>query len=217
MIDMGCGIGGTLFHLAETFQASHFLGITISQRQYDTAVGIAASRNLSDRCRFVRGDFQSMALGEPADAIVAIESFVHSESTDRFFTSASNHLREGGYLMIADDFLARGASQLGRRTQRAVAAFKEGWRLQSLCTAKECLGAGEVCGLSPRKDLDLSDLIRLGRVRDRVIALFSPLFRLLGLVDVPFFGNMIGGNALQVGLREGFLRYQLLVLQKRGR
>ena len=29
-----------------------------------------------------------------------------------------------------------------------------------------------------------------------------------------FFGNMIGGNALQIGLREGFLSYRMLSFRK---
>jgi hypothetical protein len=36
----------------------------------------------------------------------------------------------------------------------------------------------------------------------------------LGLGRIPFYGNMIGGNALQIGLREGVLRYELLVLRR---
>jgi hypothetical protein len=38
----------------------------------------------------------------------------------------------------------------------------------------------------------------------------------VGLARFPFYGDMIGGHALQVGLREGFLRYQLLVFGRRG-
>jgi hypothetical protein len=36
----------------------------------------------------------------------------------------------------------------------------------------------------------------------------------LQLVGIPFFGNMIGGNALQMGLRGGYLKYHMLVLRK---
>jgi hypothetical protein len=52
----------------------------------------------------------------------------------------------------------------------------------------------------------------------RVSGLFElrPLFARLGLARRPFFGNIIGGGALQVGLREGFIRYQLLVLRRDG-
>jgi hypothetical protein len=48
-----------------------------------------------------------------------------------------------------------------------------------------------------------------------LIAVVAPLFERLGLAGVPFFGNMIGGNALQIGLREGLLRYRMLSFRRR--
>jgi hypothetical protein len=49
------------------------------------------------------------------------------------------------------------------------------------------------------------------------VALASPVAASLGLARVPFYGNMIGGNALQIGLREGFLKYRLLVFRQAAR
>ena len=66
-------------------------------------------------------------------------------------------------------------------------------------------------------DTDLTGLIRLGRPRDRAVALLCPLIRMLGIGDVPVFGNMIGGNALQNGIREGVLTYRLLRFRREPR
>ena len=214
VVDMGCGVGGTAFQLAESFPDSRFVGVTISQQQYDIAVRLTAQRNLGDRCRFVRDDFQTIELDGKADVIVAIESFVHSDSGESFFRAATRHLRDGGYLMVADDFLTWSRARLNDAARRHVEDFKTGWRLPSLCTVEECVRAAEGCELELSKDSELSNLIRLGRRRDRAIERLSPLFRRLKLIGVPFFGNMIGGNALQVGLREGFLQYRLLVMKK---
>ena len=67
--------------------------------------------------------------------------------------------------------------------------------------------------------MDLTPLTRQGtRLRDRLVALANPaLARLDGdgaLSSMPFFGNLIGGHALQVGLGEGLLEYRLLVFRK---
>ena len=216
VVDMGCGVGGTVFQLAETFPDSRFVGVTISQRQYDIAVRLTAQRNLGNRCRFVRGDFQTIELDVKANLIVAIESFVHSDSAESFFTAATKHLWDGGYLMVADDFLTESWSRLNDATQCHVEDFKMGWRLPSLCTVEECVHAAEKCDLEMATDTELSNLIRLDRLRDRVIKRLSPLFQRLNLISVPLFGNMIGGNALQIGLRKGFLQYHLLVMKKQG-
>lgn len=214
ILDMGCGVGGTLFRLAESFPRGQLNGVTISRKQIDIARRLAAQKGLQSRCQFHLGDFQSTKIEVEADVIVAVESFVHAESPARFFGSAVEQLRVGGHLLLADDFLHPDAKALGERPRRYVADFQAGWRVPGLCTPDACRAAAAAVGLDIVGERDLTDLIRLGRPRDRAIALLSPVLRRLGLVDVPFLGNMIGGNALQVGLREGFLKYRFLVFRR---
>ncbi len=214
VVDMGCGVGGTLFYLAETLPDSRFVGVTISARQHAKAVRLNDRKGLGTRCRFILADFQEVDLEVQADVIVAVESFVHSDSIERFLEAMAGHLRGAGYLFVADDFLSLEASRLSVHAQRQIADFKAGWHVPSLCTVEGFTQAAAQYGFTPVRSLELSNLIRLARPRDRVIARLSPLFRRLNLIDVPFLGNMIGGNALQIGLRERFLRYHLLVLQK---
>jgi SAM-dependent methyltransferase len=216
VIDMGCGVGGTVFHLAGAFPNARFVGVTISPRQRDIAVRLTKERDLEERCRFLEGDFQNTDLGGVADLIVAIEAFVHSDSPQRFFAAAAAHLNEGGFAILVDDFLADN-SDVGEAARGHIAKLREGWRLPTLCTVGECVRSAELYGLRLIREVDLTELIRLGRPRDRLIAFMSPLFDRLGLTRLPFFGNMVGGNALQIGLRHGFLRYHLVLFQKEAR
>jgi len=216
VIDMGCGVGGTVFYLADAFSHARFLGVTISPRQRDIAARLANERDLEERCRFVEDDFQSADLGGVADLVIAIEAFGHSDSPQRFFAAAAAHLKEGGFAILVDDFLAD-YSDLGKAAHGHIARLRKGWRLPTLCTGGECMRSAERCGLRLIKEVDLTDLIRLGRWRDRLIASVSPLFEKLGLTGLPFFGNMVGGNALQIGLRDGFLRYRLVLLRREAR
>jgi SAM-dependent methyltransferase len=210
VLDFGCGVGGTLFHLARAFPNSRLLGVTISRRQWQIAHRLRARQRLEARCTFELTDFQTMRLGTRADVALAVEAFVHSDAPERFFESAAAHLRPGGRLFLVDDFLTREASALGSSEQRHVERFRSGWRATSLCTVESCVRAAGRFGLELEKSTDLSGLIRPGRLRDRVIARLSPLFARLRLHGIPFFGNMIGGDALQSGLRQGFLEYRLL-------
>ncbi len=215
ILDMGCGVGGTLFRLADSFPQGQLHGITISPKQCDLANHLASKKGLQDRCRVHLGDFQSARLEVEADAIVAVESFVHAGSPERFFTWAADHLRAGGHLMLADDFLGPDLRPLDDSQRRHVADFQAGWRVPGLGTVEDCVRAAAELGLEPVSDTDLTPLIRLGRPRDLAIALLCPVFRRLGLARVPFFGNMIGGNALQTGLREGLFTYRFLVFRRR--
>jgi SAM-dependent methyltransferase len=215
ILDFGCGVGGTLLHVAERFRGARLTGVTISGKQVERARRLARRRGLAERCEFVLGDFQSVDLGRGADVVVAVESFVHAASTDAFLANAVRHLGEQGRLMIVDDFLASAQGTLDARQRRRVEQLRSGWRVPSLCSADDLVVAAARHGLGLERRVDLTPLTRPGsRLRDRFTAIASPLMAGLGLARMPFCGNLIGGNALQIGLREGFLRYQLLTFRK---
>lgn len=217
ILDFGCGVGGTLFHLAERFRGARLHGITVSRRQVEIAERLARKLGHADRCTFSLGDFQTAELDLRADVIVAVESFTHCDSADAFFASAASHLREGGRLILADDFLASPWDSLDARQRLRVQELRTGWRVPAICTRESLVEAAGARGLGVERTVDLTAHTRPGsRVRDRLVAALSPLLARLGLGRFPFYGNTIGGNALQIGLREGFLRYELLVLRRPG-
>jgi len=231
ILDLGCGVGGTVFHLAESFPGARLQGITISARQVEFAERLAVRRDLADRCSFSHADFEGMAqlrwgrgeataldsAGDPrADAIVAIESFVHASSRTHFLGTAAALLEGGGVLILVDDFLARPREELARIARLRVREFEAGWRLGSLCSVDELAESAIRAGLEVEEVADLTSLVRLDRLRDRVLAAAGPLLHAVGLVGIPVFGNMIGGNGLRAGLRDGYLRYCAVVLRGRG-
>ena len=211
LLDMGCGVGGTVFGLAERWPRATLHGVTISSRQVARARALAAALGVGARCTFALADFQADDVGRDFDVVVAIESFVHSDAPGRFFEAAARALRPGGMLIVVDDFLSAPLDGLDARRRRLVRDFREGWRVPSVGTPEECEAAASSVGLTVRASLDLSGLVRLRRLRDRVIAFLSPAFRAMGLTGIPFFGNMIAGDALRIGLQEGFLSYRMHV------
>ncbi|MEX2047662.1 MAG: class I SAM-dependent methyltransferase [Chloroflexota bacterium] len=215
VLDFGCGVGGTLFHLADRFPRARLAGVTVSARQVDIARGLAERRGVAERCSFLHGDFQTADLGLIADAVVAVESFAHSESASAFAENAARHLRPGGTLLLVDDFVAFEADALDERRRAWLERFRRGWLVPAICTVERFVREAGTHGLVLERRFDLTPLVRPGsRARDRLSAAVSPLLERLGLARFPFCGNMIGGNALQVGLREGFLRHELLILRQ---
>jgi len=215
IVDFGCGVGGTLFRLAERFSHARFTGVTVSAKQAAVAERLARDRRLAGRCSFSLGDFQTIDLGVRADALLAIESFVHSASPETFVASAARHLRVGGLLLVVDDFLTAEVASLTYRQRIAVDELRAGWRIPALCTVDRFVAAAAAQHLHPVRSTDLTPLTRPGsRLRDRLTAAVSPLAAGLGLERMPFWGNVIGGHALQVGLRDGFVTYRMLVLEK---
>lgn len=215
VVDFGCGVGGTLFRLAEHLPAARLVGVTVSPRQREIGEALAAELGHADRCEIVVGDFDVKDLGLRADAIVAVESFAHSASAPAFLANAARHLRPGGRLIVVDDFLAHDEARLGPRERLQVDRLRAGWRVPALCTARDFERAAAGQGLGHEKLVDLTPLTRPGRrLRDRAVAVVAPLMAAFGLTGIPFCGNVVGGNALQVGLREGFIHYTLVTLRK---
>lgn len=226
ILDMGCGVGGTMFHLADAIPGSRLHGITISETQSQLANRLARERGLDGRCRIHKGDFESATLGVSAHVIVAIESFVHGSRPEAVLRWAADHLRPDGRILLVDDFIAAppresadggepaDGAPIDEVRERCIDDFRSGWRAPGVCTVESLTRAAAKEGLELVSNEDLTPLIRLGRPRDRVIALISPLLRRLGLARIPLFGNMIGGNALQAGLRTGVFHYRFVELKK---
>jgi SAM-dependent methyltransferase len=215
--DLGCGVGGTLFHLAPLWPGAALAGITISATQRDRAEREAHRRGLAPRCRFVQADFtENPEQGQPpADVVIAIESHVHAASAAQFLSGAARFLRPGGLLMIVDDMLVRPETAMPAAERHRLAAFREGWRLGHVPDRDGILTSATDAGFDVLETLDLTPLIRLDRLRDRMLHVAGPLAHRLTLNRWPIFGNMIGGDALTRLYRMGAMRYTCLTLRRR--
>jgi cyclopropane fatty-acyl-phospholipid synthase-like methyltransferase len=104
VVDLGCGVGGSLCYLAERLPISG-TGITLSDVQQRLATARIRQAGCSHRVRCSVGDFCALpAEMAQADLAFAIESFVHGPAPDRFFAQCGALVRPGGLLLICDDF-----------------------------------------------------------------------------------------------------------------
>jgi SAM-dependent methyltransferase len=209
--DLGCGVGGTLFHLAGHWPEAALTGVTISAVQVRLARQLAASRGLDTRCHFVEGDFTRALPRAGADLALAIESHVHAPDAASFLRAAQAHLRPGGVLLVVDDMLARPPASPAEA--RLLDAFRRGWRLGHVPTVEGLEAEARALGFEPAGSRDLSGMLRLDRWRDRALRGLGPLADALGLGRWPVFANMIGGNALTQAHRRGLMCYRLVVFR----
>lgn len=222
VLDLGCGVGGTLFDLAARFPEGRLHGLTLSRRQAELGRELAEERGLGERCSVHLGDFEQ---AEPAlelsrvqaEAVVSVEALAHARDARAFFRTAAARLRwPGGVLIVVDDFLAREEPEMAGPELRLVRDFTAGWRLGTLRTPRGVAALAADARLELVDDRDLTPLVRIGRPRDLAIRAIAPLLSLLGLTRVPFFGNMVGGNALQAGIRKGVFGYRMLTFELAG-
>jgi membrane glycosyltransferase/cyclopropane fatty-acyl-phospholipid synthase-like methyltransferase len=212
--DLGCGVGGTLFHLAQHWPDAALCGVTISAEQVAIARNHATARGLEERCLFVRSDFTLPMTLPPADLVIAIESHVHAPDAGAFLTAARRHLRPDGVLVIVDDLLAAPEAELTAAQRLRVAAFKRGWRLGHVPARDALVAQAATLGFAPVGTTDLTPLLRLNRWRDLALRAVGPVADAFGLSRLPLFGNMIGGNALTESYRAGVMRYSMVLLRR---
>ncbi len=217
VLDLGCGVGATMVRLARDMDAC-VTGVTISKVQAEIGAKWIAAEELAERCDVICGDFAELPAEPCYHAMVGIESVVHSPSLAELITSLAMRLYPGGRIVLCDDWMTDKDRGLHVREQ-CLEQFRTGWRIGSLHTVAEFAAMSERAGLRLVNDVDLTGYLRLGRPRDRVVDLVVRGSGVLSwvrdrMVEKPFWANMIGGSALQVGLSRRWLEYHLLVLQR---
>jgi tocopherol O-methyltransferase len=209
--DLGCGVGGSIVYLAARLTAK-FVGVTISGVQAEMANTILRERGLADRCRVVEGSYLDRTLlsgGRHPRMLYAIESFVHGTDHDQFFAATAGAAREDDTLVICDDFLSEDAGE----EDRWVNEYRDRWHVSTLLTRGELTRAAGRSGWTVETVKDLSDTVEIGRPRDRLVRLVTALARPVGPSGA-FWDNLFGGNALQVGLEKGLIRYLFITLRR---
>ena len=213
VLDLGCGVGGSLFYLAHHLPMQA-VGVTLSPVQVELAKQTAQALQLEGQCRFVEADFLHLPALDPHAAVFAIESFVHCPDAERFFTAVSAVLPSGGRLLLCDDFLSSSAPRrLDRKAKRFLAEFQRGWHVRSLITTAQAQTYAANAGLRLIDDRDLTPYLALRRPWDRFIAVCVSLGRGLPL-RAPWWLNWIGGHAAQTCLLSGLVDYRFVVFEK---
>lgn len=211
VVDLGCGVGASLCYLAERMPIRG-TGITLSSAQAQMARQFIAAGGLSERVECLEGDFTNLPPTiQPADLAYAIESFVHGPAPERFFEQSHRLLKPGGRLLICDDVKTGESSA---ESARVVEEFTRGWHINTLLTRDDMIAMARTAGFEHESSADLTPLLELDRPRDRAIAVSVALLKWL-----PYAGDrydyVIGGDALQTCLANGWIRYEVNVFRSR--
>lgn len=102
ILDVGCGLGGTLASLNERFADLDLIGVNIDPRQLERAADTVKPQHgnrirfaLADACRldFPPGSF---------DVVLAVECIFHFDRRSDFFSGAARALKPGGRIALSD-------------------------------------------------------------------------------------------------------------------
>ncbi len=214
ILDLGCGVGSTLFYLNEHFAGkAKYTGVTISNKQVAIAKDI--NQKLGYSCQFMQADFLQLPPLPPINFAYAIEAFIHAPDAASFFEESARVLEKGGKLVLIDDFLTEKGnySNLPAKQKQWLEDVAKGWMAGSLITTKNIEKIALTHRLKLTENQDLTPHLELRRPRDQFIEV---LVKLLGKLAYhsQYFRSLRGGDALQKCLLNGLLEYRMLVFEK---
>jgi SAM-dependent methyltransferase len=102
IVDVGCGLGGTIASLNERFSDLDMIGVNIDARQLERAARTVKPAN-GNRIRWVEADACALPFAEKSfDVVLAVECIFHFPSRAAFFAGAARVLSPGGRLALSD-------------------------------------------------------------------------------------------------------------------
>jgi len=113
VLDVGCGIGGTLYTLLpmeeEARRQFRYHGITLSNAEITMARQLVQHHGLSDLdISFEQKSFDDPLPSETFSTVVAVESMSYSRTLQRTLTNMVQSLKPGGVLVVVEDVVYPG-------------------------------------------------------------------------------------------------------------
>jgi MPBQ/MSBQ methyltransferase len=120
LLDVACGLGGTLAAIATRFESMTLIGLNIDQRQLDLCRDIVPGCGSS--LGLVAADACALPFAASSfDRVLCVEAMFHFRSRGDFLVEAARVLRPRGTLLISDILLRypEGAAPWGRDAMAA--------------------------------------------------------------------------------------------------
>jgi tocopherol O-methyltransferase len=151
VLDVGCGHGGTLIHLARSLSCTG-TGLTLSSKQARLAREHSAKAGLDRRVNFELANADQFEfLAAAFDLVWTMESSEHFADKSRYFTNVARTLRPDGQLLVA--------AWTGSMDRPRVREVGRAFLCPELWTAEQYQSAIESAGMKVRHREDLTSKI----------------------------------------------------------
>ncbi len=201
VLDVGCGHGGTLIHLAKSL-AGTGTGLTLSPKQARLANEHAAEVGVEHRVNFVVENADTFPFPAAAfDLVWTMESSEHFADKSRYFANVTRTLRPGGQLLLA----AWTGSMECSRVREVARAFL----CPELWTPEQYQSAVESAGMRITRREDLSaKVVRTWEICSDRAQSAAPIVKLLPRAAREF---VEGVDIILDAYRSGDLTYTVIV------
>lgn len=217
ILDAGCGIGGSSFYLAEKLNCKT-TGITLSQKQVDTASKKAHEKGLDKQCNFLKCSYTETPFNANTfDASWAIESLGSAQNKGDFFKEMNRILKPGGKILIADTLKPK---PYDISNNKYMQMMLNGWAISDILSIEEMAQIAAEHGFKVRAEFDASPQIR--KSVDQIYKAYligrfgSRIYNFLNKKTVSRFAKIHykTGLAQKKTFDKGEWKYMLMVFEK---
>jgi cyclopropane fatty-acyl-phospholipid synthase-like methyltransferase len=209
VLDAGCGFGGTIFHWHSRMGGSYD-GLTLSRVQLRVARREARRRGIDADCRFHLQSYDAPIAGT-FDAVVAIESLIHSRDLNTTILNLAKSLRPGGLMVLLDDMAK---VNLDSEAPDEARALRIHWGCARYAMQEDYKKALDSAGMNVIHEENLTPQVqpRNAAVLDRLEATYNRLYKVIRLTSArTVLSAYIGGLALERLYLKKEVCYKLIV------
>jgi cyclopropane fatty-acyl-phospholipid synthase-like methyltransferase len=157
VLDAGCGIGGSSFYLAEKLNCTT-TGVTLSEKQVNTATNLAREKQLEGKCKFLKCSYTETPFEAASfDYSWAIESLGSAQNKSDFFKEMSRVLKPRGKILIADTLKPEPADISNNKYMKMML---NGWAISDILSISEIKALAAENGFSTKVEYDASPQIK---------------------------------------------------------
>ena len=126
VLDVGCGLGGTLSSIEATRRDMRLVGLNVDPRQLAICARLASRAGSS--LSWLEGDACALPVADESfDRVLCVEALFHFGSRRRFFAEAARVLRPGGRLVLTDMVLTAAGRRPGAVDARLASDLVAGY------------------------------------------------------------------------------------------
>ena len=215
VLDAGCGLGNTSMWLAQHRKAK-VTGITLVQKQVDTAYALAKKQNIVGAEFQVADYLQTPFEDNNFDVVWACEALCHAPNKSLFYKEAFRVLKPGGRVVIAENL--RPARPMSETNEKFLHDIFDAWAIPDLDTLEEhqqnALSAGFIN--FQYKDVTKNVWVSYKNLK-KIVKQLKPLATVLNafkLVPKVRYNNYIQSGRQADAIEQGVFTYAHLLATK---